>query len=220
MEETESTTNEAGEAVNEPASSAGEPAIEVSTPAKRRKRIFWISGGVLLVVLLSAAAFVGGRLLNDRPVAGGGPMVMSNGAGGSAVKMEFSAERPEELPDTPPSANGLLVKREDNVLTVQTGSGNIVAAQGPDGVPHIKTENAGPEIEVVINRDTKIYRDSTFDDQSKMPEDGGTLQMTVEEASVEDIGENTFLTAWGRKSGDRIIADVIFFSSPAMIRKR
>ena len=69
----------------------------------------------------------------------------------------------------------------------------------------------GPKVEVVVTGETIIYRDTT--DFSK----GGTVQETVGEGTLDDLNSESMLRVWGRKSGDRIIADILFYSSPVVI---
>ena len=45
-----------------------------------------------------------------------------------------------------------------------------------------------------------------------------TVQQTVEFGTIDDITPQSSITVWGRKAGDRIIADVIVFSSPFMMK--
>jgi hypothetical protein len=43
------------------------------------------------------------------------------------------------------------------------------------------------------------------------------VQQEVELSSIEAIGEQSMLSVWGKKVGDRLIADVIMFSTPFMV---
>jgi hypothetical protein len=40
----------------------------------------------------------------------------------------------------------------------------------------------------------------------------------VELSTIDEITEQSSITVWGRKAGDRIIADVVVFSSPFMLK--
>jgi hypothetical protein len=182
----------------------------------------------VLVVVLIGAAFLAGRLLNGQKGLGTGPNLIGNPAGGmsgavQAVQIEMG-EPPEELPRTAPDTTGLFVKRADNVLTVGTipeGSGGSVSiTTSSEGNTVIDTGPKGPEVEVVVTKETKVYRDATFDDlKGGMPDPNQKIQQKVAEATLDEIGESSFVTAWGRKSGDRIIADVLFFTSPMVFKK-
>ena len=183
---------------------------------------------VLLVLVVGAAAFVGGRMLNGgvnplgllgMPMAGGGPMSVS-----------ISLEPAPELPTTEPEVLGLFAERQDNTLFVQTfsmdkGGGAVVISSSADsegeesvsvaGSP-IDT-NSGPKVEVVITNDTIIYRETT--EMSGPPSGNETVQQTVEESTLDQLTTQSFVTVWGRKSADRVIADVLFYSNPVMIQK-
>ena len=90
-----------------------------------------------------------------------------------------------------------------------------VEVDGNTGERQVNLSHTGPEIEVVFNRDTTIYRDET-----EMPTlDPGTtksgertIQQIIRPAeSIEEIGKNTELQVWGRRRGDRVIAEVIVY---------
>jgi hypothetical protein len=49
-------------------------------------------------------------------------------------------------------------------------------------------------------------------------EEGNTrIQQVVAPGSLDDLTTQTMITVWGRKVGDRVIADVIAFLNPVMI---
>jgi hypothetical protein len=62
-----------------------------------------------------------------------------------------------------------------------------------------------------------IYRETT---QRSEPLLGGnqTLQQTVEQATLDDLETNSMVMVWGRRSGDRIIAEVLMFSDTVAIK--
>jgi hypothetical protein len=45
------------------------------------------------------------------------------------------------------------------------------------------------------------------------------VQQVVELSTIDDISPQSSISVWGRKAGDRIIADVIVFHSPFVFRK-
>jgi hypothetical protein len=51
------------------------------------------------------------------------------------------------------------------------------------------------------------------------PPEGQKIQQTVEEGSLDDVGQSSMLTVWGKKTGDRFIAEVLVYSPPAFIKK-
>ena len=132
-----------------------------------------------------------------------------------------------ELPTTEPETIGLFVERKDNSIMVATVSmdkgGGGVAVQvggGSEGEPSLSGPSSdGPKTEVVITSDTVIYLETT---QPSGPPSSGenlVLQQTVAEGSLDDLTSQSFVTVWGRKSGDRIIADVVFISNPVIFKR-
>jgi hypothetical protein len=207
-------------------SEAAELEMAPEKPA-RRSRIFWIVGLGVLVLALVGAAFWAGRLLNPQtgPVASFGPLgAPGGGMAVQSVQIDMG-EPPAELPLSAPDVAGSFVKRSDNILTVGTftgqGSEGVVVVEGASGGAQLQTQgNNGPQQEVVVTQSTKIYRDATFDDlKGGMPDTSQKIQQKVAEASLDEIGTMSMIRAWGRKSGDRIIADVLFFSSPIIFQK-
>jgi hypothetical protein len=47
-----------------------------------------------------------------------------------------------------------------------------------------------------------------------------TVQQTVEESTLDHLNSQSMVTVWGRKSGDRIIADVLFYSNPVIFKRQ
>jgi hypothetical protein len=41
----------------------------------------------------------------------------------------------------------------------------------------------------------------------------------AEEGTLDDLNTQSFITVWGRRSGDRIIADILFYTNPESIKK-
>jgi hypothetical protein len=195
-----------------------------------RKKIFMIVGGIGLVIVIGVAAFLAGRLANQSAQSAQGPqgLVVSgeNGAGmvtSGSFSMEI--EPAPEIPTANPDAAGVVLKQVDNILTVGTGDassgvmisssvvteGNAAVTGGAIQIdPMGSGEYSGPEVEVVVTKDTKIYRDATMDEfQGGFPEGNTKIQMKVEEITIDQLGSNSFISVWGRRTGDRIIADVI-----------
>jgi hypothetical protein len=67
-------------------------------------------------------------------------------------------------------------------------------------------------VEVVATTNTKIYRDDT--DLPDQPANGTKIQQKVSPGSLDEIGQNSMINAWGKKTGDRLVADVILYSNP------
>jgi hypothetical protein len=192
----------------------------------QNKKVYFIMGIVLIVV--AVAAFVGGQLLNG----GVGPLGLSPMmGGGNAVSISIDMTPAPELPATRPDAQGSFVERRDNTIIVQEfsmemgGGGGVVVQAGPgenssgpvtSGGPG---DSNGPKVEVVITNKTIIYRDAT-----EMPAPSGVnesmvVQQVVEEGSLDDLTSNSMVMVWGRKNGDRIIADMIMYSQPVIFER-
>lgn len=192
------------------------PAYE---PKPRRK--VWIVAGVALVVMLGAAAFLAGKLMAGPEGArqgfgsGKGPILSMRGPGGAEKVTQLNLEPATELPQTQPEVHGVLKERKDNSLFIGTGNVSVQVSAKPGGSPSSKVSNDGPTVEVVITQDTKIYQDVTHIEPDQAE---GVIQQKVELASLEAVGSQSVLAVWGRKVGDRVIADVIMFSQPYMIK--
>jgi len=176
----------------------------------QNKKIYVISG--IATLLIGMAAFVAGRMINDKVgnVALGGPNV-----GRVSISLNDITPAPE-LPVTQPDITGLFVERQDNAITVQavsfsSGVGGISSDSPMD-------ENSGMKVEVVVTGTTKIYKDVT---ELPAPVNGEihNVQQAAEEGTLDELNTQSFLTIWGRRSGDRIIADVLFYMNPDSIKK-
>jgi hypothetical protein len=188
---------------------------------QNRKLIIGLS---ILVILVGAAAFVAGRMLNNRV----NPLSLF-GFGGKGGMMTVSVQMTpaKELPTTKPDVTGLFAERKDQSIVVASvsmegGGGGVVVQTGEGGGPAMSTgpSSDGPKVEVVITGDTTIYLDTT-QPPSEPPTSGETqvVQQTVGEGSLDDLTSQSFVTVWGRKSGDRIIAEVVFISNPVMFKR-
>lgn len=186
---------------------------------QNRKTIIVLS---ILVVVLGAAAFIGGRMLNGNigPLGLGMPM-----GGGDMMSVSMQVTPAAELPTTEPVARGLFVERKDNSIIIGElsmeagGKGVIVESEGGEaGVSISGPEPEGPQKEVVITSDTVIYLENT-DFPEPNPGEEVVLQQSVTEGSLDDLTTQSFVTVWGRQSGDRIIAEVLFISNPVIFQR-
>lgn len=186
-----------------------------------------IVGLSILVLLVGAAAFIGGRMLNQKA----GPLGLGMPLGGNGNVMSISVQvtPAPELPTTQPEIIGLFAERKDKTIFIQSvsmdaGKGGIVVQSSSEGEGEefsgSPLDNSGPKVEVVTNNETTIYLETT-QPPSAPPTSGETqvLQQTVEEGSLDDLTSQSFVTVWGRKSGDRIIAEVVFISNPIMFKR-
>jgi hypothetical protein len=188
-----------------------------------KKRTMIIGGAIILVVLL-AAAFVGGKLLNGGKLqlGPGGGLVLSGGNNGGHVTTNFSPKiKPAaELPHTPPDANGVFDHRQDNSIFVGTGSVQVQVQAGPNGSVGSST-HSGPTVEVVVTTRTLVYRDTTMDQfiDKALPNGSPTIQQTLTAGTLDELGQGSLVTAWGKQTGDRIIADVLVYTLPDFTTK-
>ncbi|MFZ6029276.1 MAG: hypothetical protein ACOYYS_16310 [Chloroflexota bacterium] len=178
--------------------------------------------GLVLLVVLAAAAFFAGRLINQKAVTPDGlPMLGSGPGNGQMVGLAVSVKPAPELPQTPPELNGLFTKRDDKSIFIGTMTGNMgmgvtVSEGSSDGGPEIRKGPSydGPVVEVVITSETKLYVETTQLDPSQASQE---VQQTVGPGNLDDLGSDSMVTVWGRRTGDRVIADVVLYSSPMMI---
>jgi hypothetical protein len=202
-----------------------EETLEELEPQRRR---VWLIGGLVLVVLLGAAAFLAGRLMNGPATAGGeagfgggNRLVMSGGPAGQPAKsIDLKVTPAPELPTLRPDVNGLFVERKDNSLFVGTGKVTVAIKAG-GGETEAKPEASydGSLVEVVITQDTQIYHDVTEMDLDDLEANAGVVQQKIEPATIEDIASQSSISAWGRKVGDRLIADVIVFQQAFRVKR-
>jgi hypothetical protein len=191
---------------------------ETPTP-NPRKSILPYAIGTGVVILLAAAAFMAVRYFvrpknaafNDS----GGPILSLKGPGGGEQIFKLDIKPAKELPATQPDEAGIFVERKDNSIFIGTGEVTLMAKAEPGQDPQVDSNFTGPKIEVVISADTVIYKDTTQLDPEN-PE--AEVQQTVELSTIDEITQQSSISVWGRKAGDRIIADTILFSSPFMIK--
>ena len=176
----------------------------------QNKKLYIVLGVVMLIV--GAAAFVAGRMLNGEIgiVSLGGP-----NAGRVSISLNDITSAPE-LPAAQADITGSFVERKDNAIIVQAVSfGSSVGGISGDSP---LDENNGIKVEIIVTGETMIYKDVT---QIPPPVNGEihNLQQAVEEGTLDDLNSQSFITVWGRRSGDRIVADVLFYSNPQSMKK-
>jgi hypothetical protein len=192
---------------------------EEPTPARTRGWV-WAIVGVLLVVILAGAAYMGGRYLQKSPQASGGGngITISNGPGGQTRYFSKNDILPaEELPKTSPDARGIYVRRQDNSIFVGTGKVQLNLAVKPGGTPQSGSSYDGPLVEVVTTAKTQIYRDETLQNLQDLPASETKLQQKVVPGSLDEVGQSSMIQVWGKKVGDRLVADVFVYSNPAIL---
>jgi hypothetical protein len=170
------------------------------------KKLYIILGIVIFVV--AAAAFMAGRMFNR----GVSPLGLFTENEISIVTDILPAE---ELPKSPPEVEGLLVERRDNIIIIEasqptTGEGGVEVGSG-----------GGPKTEVVVTTKTMIYHDNTkLPSQRPTRDNNPPIQQTVQEGTLDDLNiSQSLVMVWGRKNGDRIIADVLVYIDLGMMKK-
>jgi hypothetical protein len=194
------------------------------------KKAFLILAVVVGVLVVAAAAFVGGRLLNGSGTQFGGILMNGGLANVSSMSIEFLPA--PELPSTQPELVGTFSERLDNSLYIQefsmdagAGGGVIVGSSSVSvsggegdqpGVQMIGGGGTGPRVEVVVTGDTLVYKDVTEMDFNANAE-ATTIQQVVAIGSLDELNTQTMVQVWGRRIGDRVIAEVIFYNNPVLI---
>ena len=139
--------------------------------------------------------------------------------GNGPVSVKVTTMPALELPDAPSDVHGVFVSREDNSITVGTGAIelNVDIRQTPGGTiePNVSLTADGPEIEVVVTHDTVTYREETEEPGGSGGDVNGgehTVQQVVRQVdSLEELGKNTEVIAWGEQRGDRVVADILVY---------
>ena len=192
-----------------------------------RRTAILAAGGAGVVVLLGGAAYVAGQLLNNNQPrqegGGGGELAIMTGSGGGGQQKMYKmpAIKPApEMPANEPDVMGLYLRREDNSLFLGTGGIQVAIQKDATGEGKASAKNSGPTVEVVVTRDTQLFRDKTPITQKDL-EAGEPIQQVVERVDsldtfVEDIGDTDTLQAWGQKNGDRYVATVLLHRAPMM----
>lgn len=196
---------------------------ETSTPAPRKSKLPYIIGAII-ILLLAGAAFVGARLMNGQGFPGftlGGPGGgFSLGGGDKNVRINLDDITPaKELPQTPADVRGIFDHRQDNSIFVGTGKVMMTVKKDQSGKVETAANHDGPTIEVVVTAQTKIYQDVTMKQFNGPPPEGQKIQQVVEGGTLDEIGQPSMLTVWGKKTGDRFIAEVLVYTPPAFITK-
>jgi hypothetical protein len=185
------------------------------------KKRFLIVGGIITsVLLLTGAAYVGGRLLNEQGLPVVGPSVFLGDDGGQRIQINRDDIQPaQELPQTPADVWGLFDHRQNNSIFVGTGNVTVGVRTDRSGNVETSSEYDGPIVEIVVTSQTTVYEDVTMQRFSGPPAAGQAIQQVLEPGSLDEIGESSTIAVWGRKTDNRIIADILVYESPATITK-
>jgi hypothetical protein len=202
--------------MNDNPDSESNPLEEIPTPAKKSRRLPCVVLGVLLVLVLASAAFLGGRYLTKGLVAIGGGTFFSSGGPGSHVEQVFSKNDIIPAPGLPTAAadaTGVFLRRQNNSFFIGTGNVTIhIGGSGPNGTSNVGSSYDGPVVEVVVTNNTKIYRDDTFQNEPDLPS-ASKIQQKVVPGSLDEISQTSMIDAWGKKTGDRLVANVLLYNN-------
>jgi hypothetical protein len=175
-------------------------------------------------LLLAAGAYTTAHLLVQpepaRPGSGGARVMQSVQVGndGVPVSVQTTILPAAELPDDQPVAAGIVLRRQDDTLMLGTGDIELAvevevdAATGRES-SSVVPSTSGPELEVVLTRDTLLYRDVT-DVAGQQPEESGEVIITQELRPVGDTDEiraQMEAQVWGERRGERVVAEVVVF---------
>ena len=190
-----------------------------------KRRTLIAGAGVLVAVLAAGVGIVVAQLVGSGDVLGVRGLGMVDeyvdDYGQGPVSMRVVTIPSPDLPDTQPEADGLFLRRLDNSIFIGTGdiSARIEIRETIHGTeePLVSIEHSGLELECVVTRDTVIYEDvtdrpNTQDENRKPGEYEFTVQQRVRRVeSVDGIGPSDELAVWGRRSGDRVVAEVVVY---------
>ena len=184
-----------------------------------KKRILILGSIVSFILLLGGAAYVGGRLLNGQPLPWGGPNLFL-GNGPREVRINVDDIQPaRELPLASADVRGVFDHRQNNSFFVGTGQIEVSIQADPSGTVETSSNYDGPVVEVVVTSQTTIYEDVTMRQYTGQPAPGEKIQQVVAPGSLDDIGPSSTMAVWGKKTGDRIIAAVLVYETPALMGK-
>ena len=134
--------------------------------------------------------------------------------GSGPVSLRIIIEPAPELPDRPSEVSGVFIRRQDDSIFVGTGNVELDVEIEEGSEPVINLSSDGPEVEVVVTRDTTIYSDETDVQGRSAPQESGekTIQQVIKPAdSLDEVGPNTELQVWGERRGDRVVAQVLVY---------
>ena len=176
------------------------------------KNSVWI-GIIGLIVVLAAGAYTLSQQLTGLDEIGlpAGAQVFEDvydDGNGNPVTVKTIILPADELPKEE-GIGGVLVRQEDNSYFVGTGS-TSVNVNITNGVPETAVSHSGPEVEVVINRDTIFYEDVTDVSFESSESKEQTVKQVVRQIDppAELVGAYS-MSAWGERRGDRVIATAV-----------
>jgi hypothetical protein len=125
----------------------------------------------------------------------------------------------KELPQVPADVRGLFDHRQDNSIFIGTGKVTVGVERDQSGKVETSSHHDGPVVEVVVTAQTKIFKDVTMGQFDGPPPEGQKIQQVLESGSSDEIGQASLITVWGKKTGDRFIAEIVVYSPPGFTTK-
>jgi hypothetical protein len=195
------------------------------------KKILALSGMLVIAAVIAAGAIYGVSNLSASPVSAQEQQPkpekvvllsieeIKNGERfGGDVRITFVD--PPELPEQAANAAGLFLGRAGDVLTVGTGlievDVSIEAINDQEPVTTINASHDGDDVQVAVDGDTVYYKDVT-ERPEIAPEmvAAGQHQVTLElePGSLDEIGDNMEIRAWGEVVNGQLVADVLVYSA-------
>jgi len=193
------------------------------------KRILALSGLLLVAAAIAAGAVFSISRLSASPVSAQEQepkpekvLLLSveeikNGERfGGDVRITFVD--PPELPEQGADVAGLFLGRDGDELTVGTGpievDVSIEAINDQDPVTTINASHGGDDVPLVVDVGTVYYKDVT-ERPEITPEmiAAGEHQVTLElePGSLDEIGDNMEIRAWGEVVDGQLVADVLVY---------
>ena len=156
--------------------------------------------------------------MNGKNDSANGPLAQilgSRSGGPVTVKRIFSKDNiipAKELPALQADVNGVFISRTGSTITIGTGVTTLGMTSSESGGITPEATFNGPTYEVVITKDTIIYKDTTnFDNGAST---SSKIQQTVAPGSLDDLNSISDISVWGKKTGDRYVADTVLYLSP------
>ncbi len=172
-----------------------------------KRSILWGGVALLVLVLLAGAVVTAVRLLTSQETSGANVVEEKITDEGAVIASGNRVIPAAELPEREADAWGIFLRRQDNAIIIGTGPYHENIDMNDPERPII-VDHEGPEIEIVTNRETLIYRDDTITAGTTGP----VPQVIQQMDSLEEVGDLTGISAWGSRRGDRLVADVLVYS--------
>jgi len=179
---------------------------------------------IVAIIIIAGGAYTAAQLLAEpeaETTAPSGGRVMQSvkvGNDGVPVSIQTTILPSDELPTDEAVAFGIVIGRQDDTLRVGTGDIELAvevevdASTGQERSSVVPSTN-GPELEVILTRDTLLYRDVT-DIAGQIPDQSGEVTIMQDIRPVTDsnqIKEQMEIQVWGERHGDRVIASIVVF---------